>query len=266
MSPAKGQPSPRKGQEYPPEVLTSEEVRRLLEQTSRRAPTGIRNRALITLLYRSGLRISEVLALRPADVDMAAHSVRLLDTKSGHAQTRGFHPSADDALMRWIDTRAALKIGNHGRKLFCTLAGGPLSDRYVREMLHRITAKAGVDKRVTPHTFRHSFAAQLEANGLTVSEISRLLGHGGVATTEKYLRSLTNHQAISALSEVQLPPLGDEAPEAVTEQAPEADPDLIAIQEMLKDPEARKVLAQDRQDSAGTKEAQASRVNRKTPQ
>ncbi len=244
MSPAKGHPSPRKGQEYPPEVLTSEEVRRLLEQCSRRAPTGIRNRALITLLYRSGLRISEVLALRPADVDIAAHSVRLLDTKSGDTQTRGFHPSADDALMRWLDARKALEIGNHGRKLFCTLDGGPLDDDYVRVVMKRLAAKAGIEKRVHPHGFRHTFAAELEASGLTVSAISRLLGHGGVATTEKYLRSLTNHQAIEALAEVSLPSFGQEqqAPKAHAEAA-EVNPDLEAIREILGDPEAVKALA-----------------------
>ena len=246
MSPAKGAPSPRKGKTYPPEVLTSEEVRALLAQCSRRYPTGIRNRALITLLYRSGLRISEALGLRPADVNFDEHSLRLLDTKSGDAQTRGFHPSADDALMRWADKRRELTIGNHGRKLFCTLDGGPLSDRYVRDMLKRLAAKAGIEKRVHPHTFRHTFAAQLEARGLTISEISLLLGHGGAATTEKYLRGLTNHQAVEALSSLSLPDIadrddGEPEPQPVPGEAPS--PDLLVIQEMLNDPEARKALA-----------------------
>ena len=83
------------------------------------------------LLYRSGLRVSEVLAPRPADVDFGRHAIRLLDTKSGRAQTRGWHPSADDALARWLDTRRALGITGRAR-LFCTLAGGPVSDDYVR--------------------------------------------------------------------------------------------------------------------------------------
>jgi integrase/recombinase XerD len=99
-----GQPAPNRGRKYPAEPLTPDEVAAIIGGCSRRAPTGIRNRALLTRLYRSGLRVSEILALRPSDVDMARHSIRLLDTKSGRAQTRGFHPSADDALARWLDT------------------------------------------------------------------------------------------------------------------------------------------------------------------
>jgi site-specific recombinase XerC len=129
--------------------MTPAEVTAIIGQCSRRAPTGIRNRALLTLLYRSGLRVSEILAVRPSDVDMARHSIRLLDTKSGQPQTRGFHPSADDALARWLDTRQALGTGPG--KLFCTLAGTPLSDDYVRGLLHRLGAKAGIPKRVHPH-------------------------------------------------------------------------------------------------------------------
>jgi site-specific recombinase XerD len=162
---------------------------------------------MLTLLYRSGLRVSEILSLRPADVDLAKHSIRLLDTKSGKAQTRGFHPSADDALARWLDTRKALGIGNHGRRLFCTLEGGPLSDDYVRGLLHRLGTKAGLDKRVHPHGLRHTFAVELEAAGTPVTTISKLLGHSSVAVTARYLDHLTNGQAISALEITELPAL-----------------------------------------------------------
>jgi hypothetical protein len=200
-----GHPAPNKGRKYPAEPLTPAEVGAIIGMCSGRAPTGIRNRALVTLLYRSGLRVSEVLAVRPSDVDMARHSIRLLDTKSGRAQTRGFHPSADDALARWMDTRKALRTGP-GR-LFCTLAGGPLSDDYVRGLLRRLGAKAGVGKRVHPHGLRHTFAVELEAAGTPVTVISKLLGHSSVAVTARYLDHLTNGQAVSALAGADLPPL-----------------------------------------------------------
>jgi integrase/recombinase XerD len=199
-----GTPAPNSGKNYPAEPLTPPEVAALIGACSHRAPSGIRNRALITLLYRSGLRVSEVLALRPADVNLSAHSLRLLDTKSGHAQTRGFHPSADDALSRWLDTRKALGVRG---TVFCTLDGGKLSDDYVRGLLRRLAAKGGIDKRVHPHGLRHTFAVELEAAGTPVTTISKLLGHSSVAVTARYLDHLTNRQAVSALEAADLPSL-----------------------------------------------------------
>jgi site-specific recombinase XerD len=205
---APGEAAPNAGKKYPAEPLSPAEVTAIIGACSGRAPTGIRNRAMLTLLYRSGLRVSEVLALRPSDVDMGKHSIRLLDTKSGRAQTRGWHPSADDALARWIDTRRALSINGRAR-LFCTLQGGPLSDDYVRGLLRRLAGKAGIEKRVHPHGLRHTYAVELEAAGLTVSEISKLLGHSSIGVTARYLDHLTNRQAVEALQVVELPALDD---------------------------------------------------------
>jgi integrase/recombinase XerD len=184
-------PAPNAGRKYTAESLTPAEVGAIIGQCSRRAPTGIRNRALLTLLCCSGLRVSEVLAPRPSDVNMGKHSIRLLGTMSGQVQTRGFHPSADDALARWIDTRQALGIGGHCT-LFCTLAGTPLSDDYVRGLLRRLGAKGGISKRVHPHGLRHTFAVELEQAGTPVTTISKLLGHASVAVTARYLDHLTN--------------------------------------------------------------------------
>lgn len=199
-----GQEPGNKGQKYPAEVLTTDEVHAIIAGCSTKAPTGIRNRAMLTLLYRSGLRVSEVLALRPSDVNLDAHTVRVLHGKGNKATTRGFHPSATDALARWLDTRK----GMTGRgPLFCTLAGRPLQAQYVRLMLHRLAAAANVEKRVHPHGLRHTFAWELEQAGVPVSVISALLGHSSIAVTARYLNHLTNHQAVSALEAVDLPPL-----------------------------------------------------------
>jgi site-specific recombinase XerD len=209
-------PPVRKDKTYPAEPLTPEEVAAIISGCSRRAPTGIRNRALLTLLYRSGLRVGEVLRLRPGDVNLEQHSLRILDprpegrdTKSGAAQTRGFHPSADDALARWLDTRRALGFRNG--PLFCTLDGGHVSDDYVRGLMRRLAKRAGIDKRVHPHGLRHTFAVELEAAGTPMTTISKLLGHSSIAVTARYLDHLTNHQAVAALGSVDLPPLGEEA-------------------------------------------------------
>lgn len=199
--------SPTYGKRYPPEVMTPEEVSAIISACSARAATGIRNRALLTLLYRSGLRISEALALKPSDVNLGEHTIRVLHGKGDKATTRGFHPSATDALARWIDTRK--QAGIRGGVLFCTLSGGRIWPQYVRILLHRLAAAAGIDKRVHPHGLRHTFAVELERAGTPVTVISKLLGHSSVAVTSRYLDHLTNHQAVSALESVTLPALPD---------------------------------------------------------
>jgi site-specific recombinase XerD len=201
-----GEAPANKGHRYPPEPLTPDEVAAIIGECSPRSRTGIRNRALLTLLYRSGLRIAEALALKPSDIDLGRHSARVLHGKGDKATVRGFHPSADDALARWMDTRRGLGLRNG--PLFCTLQGGDLSDRYVRNLLKRLAGQAGIDKRVHPHGLRHTFADELRAAGVDVVTISKLLGHSSIAVTSRYLDHLTNDQAVSALQGVNLPPLG----------------------------------------------------------
>jgi site-specific recombinase XerD len=193
----------RQDQTYPPQPLTPAEVSALLARCSRRAPTGIRNRALIMLLYRSGLRISEALALRPSGIDLNAHTARVLHGKGNKATVRPLHPSADDALMRWLDQRKALGVPNG--PMFCTLDGGPVSDRYVRDLLKRLGAKAAIDKRVHPHGLRHTYANELREAGADIVVISKALGHSSIAVTARYLDHLTNSQAVDAVAALDLP-------------------------------------------------------------
>lgn len=201
----KGQAPGNKHREFPAEPLTPEEVGAIIGACSGKAATGVRNRAMLMLLYRSGLRVSEVLAVRGSDVNFAQHSIRLLDTKAGKPQTRGFHPSAEDMLRRWIDKRHERHIKRG--PLFCTLDGDPIHAQYVRIMLRRAADKAGIDKRVHPHGLRHTYAVELEQSGLSITKISALLGHSSTAVTDRYLKHLTNAEAIAALAAVELPPL-----------------------------------------------------------
>ena len=97
-----------KGRRFPAELLSPEEVRALLRACSSRAPTGIRNRALIAVLYRGGLRISEALALHAKDVDQAAGTVTVLHGKGDQRRTVGMDPAAFALLERWLDKRRAL--------------------------------------------------------------------------------------------------------------------------------------------------------------
>ena len=123
MTPVKGQPSPRKDRRFPPQIPTEDEVRQLLAQCSLKAPTGIRNRALITLMYRGGLRISEALALRVADVNVNAGTVSILHGKGDKSRIIGMDDGAMAIVQRWIDARRALGIRANGHPLICTLKG-----------------------------------------------------------------------------------------------------------------------------------------------
>jgi len=180
-----GQEPPNKGRKFPGEPLTDGEMRAILRACSQRAPTGIRNRALLTVMYRAGLRVSEALALRPADIDPGPGTIRVLHGKGRKARTVGIDDGALAVLQRWTDKRRDL--GLRGRTLFCTLDGGPLRDTYVRDMLKRTSAKAGITKRVHPHGLRHSYASALVREGVPLNVISKALGHASSAITSRYL-------------------------------------------------------------------------------
>ena len=197
--------APNKGMRFPAEVLTRDEVAALIGACSAKARTGIRNRALLTLMYRSGLRVGETVALKPANVNLTTHDIRLLATKAGRAQTRGIHPSADDAILRWLDTRKDLSI--KGGTLFCRLDGGRMSEQYVRHLIQRLGGRAGIDKRVHPHMLRHTFAYELHRGGQPLAVISKLLGHSNLTVTARYLDHLTNGEAVAALETADLPSL-----------------------------------------------------------
>lgn len=192
---AKTHEHPTRGRKLPPEPLTEAEVLRLIAACSRTAPTGIRNRALIAVMWRAGLRISEALALKPADVDHDACSVRVLHGKGNRARTAGIDPDALALVQRWLDTRKGRGI-NGRAPLFCTLDGRPLQTAYVRSLLKRKAAAAGIEKRVHPHGLRHTHATELAAEGTPINVISAQLGHASSATTARYLDHIGAHQVV----------------------------------------------------------------------
>ena len=160
---------PNKGKTYAPEVLTREEVRALIEACGHSA-TGLRNRSLIVVLWRAGLRVSEALALQPSDLDAAAGTLRVPRGKTGH-RTVGLDPEALALVGQWALHRRAV-LGLKGRKpLFCTLRGVVLRPSYVRSLLKRLAKRAGVERRVHPHALRHTMAAELLREGASVRHI-----------------------------------------------------------------------------------------------
>lgn len=156
---APGQAPANKGRSFPVEPLTRPEVERLLQQCSTRSATGVRNRALLTVLWRAGLRIAEALDLKPSDVDYTAGTLRVLRGKGRKARVVGLDAGAQAIVQRWHARRQALE--RRSGCLFCTLAGGRLNGRYVRVVLARLADRAG-DRQtgdaapVAPHVRRRA--------------------------------------------------------------------------------------------------------------
>jgi site-specific recombinase XerD len=194
-----GQPSPRKDRTFPAEVLTPDEVRALIGACSSNAPTGIRNRALIAVLYRSGLRVGEALALKTTDIDPDRGTIRVLHGKGDRSRTVGLDQDAIALVQRWLDRRSDLGVRNGS--LFCTLDGGRLAASYVRTLLRRLALKVGIEKRVHPHALRHTHAAELVKEGVPVNLIQDQLGHASLATTDRYLRHLTAGEVVAAIQQ-----------------------------------------------------------------
>ena len=190
------------GKRYPAEILSRREVGQLLAACSRHGSAGIRNQALIVVLWRAGLRLGEALALQQKDVDLELGTISILHGKGDKARTVGIDPEALAVLERWLDRRQALGIG-HGRPLFCTIsgegAGRRLAAPYVREALKDLARKAGIEKRVHPHGLRHTHAAELALEGVPLHVIRRQLGHLSLNTTERYVDHLTPLDVIEAM-------------------------------------------------------------------
>jgi site-specific recombinase XerD len=197
------------GRRFPAEPLTAEEVRALISAVPGRGPLGVRNRALIALLWRSGLRVSEALALRPADVDESEGTVRVRNGKGRKDRVAVIDAEALGYLRGWLEVRRALGI-NGRATIFCSVADGAqgarvrepgraLATAYVRALLPKVGARAGLEKRVHAHGLRHSHATELVAAGVPLHVIAGQLGHASTATTDAYLAKLMPSERIKAL-------------------------------------------------------------------
>ena len=184
----------------PPEVLNEGEVRALIGVCSNRAPTGIRNRALIVVMWRCGLRVGEALALQSSDIDLDAGTLHVRHGKGDRARRVGLDGTTSALIARWMDRRRGL--GHNGkRRLFCTLDGRELDQSYVRHMLRRLAAKAGVERRVHPHALRHTYSAELAREGTPMNVLRDALGHSSLAVTDRYLRDVAPVHVIETMKQ-----------------------------------------------------------------
>jgi site-specific recombinase XerD len=165
-----------------PTILTKIEVEKMLDTFSRRSRTGRRNRAIIEILYRVGLRVSELVNLKWADVDLIE---LILTIRHGKGNKDRVIP-----LGQKSENRLSIMKGDqpdYTRFVFTQIRDSkPISVRYVQQMIARAAKKARIDHRVTPHTLRHTFATELLNDGFNLREVQTLLGHSHVSTTEIY--------------------------------------------------------------------------------
>lgn len=152
------------------DLLTAHEIERVVRACSHRAPTGIRNRALIAVAWRSGLRLGEVLALRPKDIDLEAGTLVVQHGKGDKRRVVGLDAGTAALIARWLEVRRQRGINGRAR-IFCTLRGDELDQSYVRHLLPRLARKAGIEKRVHAHALRHAYAVELEREGAPISSI-----------------------------------------------------------------------------------------------
>ena len=177
------------------DLLTASEIERLLRVCSNRAPTGIRNRAMVAVAWRSGLRIGEVLALRLKDVDLDGGTLVVQHGKGDKRRVVGIDAGTGALLARWIEVRGRRGINGHA-PVFCTLDGGEIDQSSVRHLLPRLARRASIEKRVHAHALRHVYAIELEREGATLSTIRDLLGHSSASVTDRYLRRLGAGEAV----------------------------------------------------------------------
>ncbi|MBG9450281.1 recombinase XerC [Cytobacillus firmus] len=176
-----------KAQKKLPEFFYEEEMKQLFDACESSTPLGQRNKALLELLYATGIRVSECSQIRLKDLDMHLSTV-LVRGKGSKERYVPFGSFAQDAIDTYI---------NHGRKellangimqenLFLNARGGPLTARGIRTILDRIIEKSSLTGKIHPHMLRHTFATHLMANGADMRTVQELLGHAFLSSTQVY--------------------------------------------------------------------------------
>lgn len=176
-----------------PHPLSVEEVARVLEQPDPSTPAGLRDRAVLETLYGAGVRVSEMVGLDVDDLDLEEGSLRVLG-KGGKERDVPIGRFGCEAVAAYLTrVRPALVTARSRSALFLNLRGGRLSRQGVTDILSKHARAAGIDRRVSPHVLRHSFATHLLEGGADVRVVQELLGHASVATTQVYTLVTKEH-------------------------------------------------------------------------
>ncbi len=193
--------TPKNGKRAPkrlPVTLTPEETAALLATINTRCTTGLRNRVMLQVMLGAGLRVSEVCALRGVDVDPQEGTIRVNLGKGGKDRVVPVDGETAGWLRAWAEKRQALGANGRAPFFFGLREGATgrgdrrrhegLKPRYLQALVARLAEAAGIEKRVSPHVLRHTYATEmLKRPGATLEHVRRLLGHANVQTTQVYL-------------------------------------------------------------------------------
>lgn len=175
-----------------PEIMTQDEVVRLLEQPNGNSPKELRDKAMLELLYATGIRVSELIGLTVKDVNL---QMNFIMCKHGDKERMiPFGNAARVALMRYLESgREALIEDKNEMFLFTNCSGKEMSRQGFWKLIKYYSKKAGITADITPHTLRHSFAAHLVENGADLRSVQEMLGHSDISTTQIYATLSHNH-------------------------------------------------------------------------
>ena len=193
-NPLAGVGGPKLGRRLP-RYLTVDEVFALLNAANDASPFGLRDRAILELLYGSGIRLGELVALNVDDVDLQRRELWVREGKGGEERIALFGQAAASALRTYLERARPHLVDVHhpSRALFLNRYGGRLSRVSVTNIVHRYARLAGIRKNVTPHMLRHSFATHLMEGGADVRVVQELLGHKSPQTTQIYTHVSQQH-------------------------------------------------------------------------
>ena len=176
---------PPKVERKMPEILSIAEVDLLLRQPKTDTPKGIRDKAMLEMLYATGIRVSELIHLKTQDVNLMMGYITCRDEKERIVPFGGL---AKKALEQYLGSaRAALMHGREDDVLFVNCSGGPMSRQGFWKILKSYAKSAGITADITPHTLRHSFATHLLQNGADLKSVQEMMGHADISTTQMYL-------------------------------------------------------------------------------
>ena len=174
-----------------PEILTSKEVLNLLSQPNGNDYKSIRDKAMLELLYATGIKVSELVELNVAELNLQIGFLNLKTSKN--ERVIPIYPAAVHTLQIYITNVRPVLINNSNEtKLFTNMSGEPLSRQGFWKILKYYANKANIKKDITPHTLRHSFATHLLENGASLKDIKDMLGHSDISSTQVYAHIMKN--------------------------------------------------------------------------